>query len=201
MQALRGSVPRHCVCACCVSVVGPSPRPCVCVVFLCVCVCVSVCSVVGPSPPPLCVSCVPSYLVACVSVSRVSAKRVIVRHITTCVCVPVRACRVCVSAPGRCATVCCCVIVLPNAICVCVCVLCYAVGLLGQTYHWIPQSIPLWLGLTFPWLRSFQNKAIPNDRGVELVRCPTFSHCVRHALVRVCVCEFLCCSTGRCVVM
>jgi hypothetical protein len=44
----------------------------------------------------------------------------------------------------------------------------FITGVIGQSYGWIPTSLPLWLGLPFPWLHSFQNPHIPNDRGVEL---------------------------------
>ena len=46
----------------------------------------------------------------------------------------------------------------------------FVASLMCQTYSWIPQYLPLWLGVCHPWLKSYQNKHIPNDKGVELVR-------------------------------
>lgn len=46
----------------------------------------------------------------------------------------------------------------------------FVIAMMSQAYGWIPTHLPLWLGVMFPWLKSFQNPHIPNDRGQELVR-------------------------------
>ena len=63
----------------------------------------------------------------------------------------------------------------------------FVVGLLGQSYGWIPSSLPLWYGLLYPWLRSYQNNSIPNDRGIELVSAP--SACMFKRLINGAMCR------------